>query len=182
MVYYRALYAIVCYIIYIQTGTVTSVVLDAAKVLTIALNLTLDSFAGVFISYRGRNYSNYALFGHSGIALQTPLLCKTDLDSCCTSVDNPNGGGQGMWYYPSGVQVPAGGVAKAGQIYGRTRSSQAVRLHRTAPGIPAANGIYRCAVSDRNHVLQKRYVGLYTHGTGEYNFGYTAEILGQKVY
>ena len=65
------------------------------------------------------------------------LLCITDSSDCCRGSDNPNGGGQGEWYFPNGNSVEIQGT-RYGDIFYRNRGTRLVHLNRV--GNPPERG------------------------------------------
>ena len=141
------------------------------------------------LEHNGVAVPNFGLLGHSVIdesddpdSVGGNLVCRTDNTSCCRGGDNPNGGGFGDWFYPSGnVVVFSEETQPNGQLYRMLRSMQIVRLHRVENSAATANGIYHCEVADQNGVMQTRYVGLYTNGAGRHvHREYLWQILRTK--
>ena len=99
------------------------------------------------------------------------VICHTDLDTCCRCGD---GGDQGNWYFPDGVNtLPGAGLNNANMhpITWRRRN----RLVRLQHGPPTAtgdipSGIYRCDIetetvnSADNTARETVYVGVYGSG------------------
>ena len=101
--------------------------------------------------------------------ISTTVICHTDLTTCCRGDD---GGDQGDWFFPDGVNTLPG--AGSNNFYShpitQRKRNQLVRLQRGPTGtisdIP--DGIYRCdietvAVND-NTARETVYVGVYGSG------------------
>ncbi len=76
-----------------------------------------------------------------------PLICHTDLTTCCRNVDN-NGmgmGGLGQWTFPDGsVILNNGGSTK--QFYINRNAYQVIRLNRRVTNPLTPTGSYCCTV------------------------------------
>ena len=101
-----------------------------------------------------------------------PLLCLTDLATCCRGRDTYGWGALGNWFYPNGTAVPnavidiINGVNIIWKFY-RNRGPSVVRMNRRDGGV---NGIYRCEIPislGPSIVYQNIYIGVYTASTGE---------------
>ncbi len=74
-----------------------------------------------------------------------PLICHTDLTTCCRNVDNNGMGGQGQWTYPDGsVILNDGGSTK--QFYINRNAPQLIRLNRRVTNPLTPTGSYCCTV------------------------------------
>ena len=91
----------------------------------------------------------------------TPLMCLTDLASCCA---NPV---QGDWTNPDGRSVHQG-ESGAADFY-VTRGSGAVHLNHISGG-PASDpdGVWRCDIPDASNVSRSLYVYLGDSESGEW--------------
>ena len=134
---------------------------------------------GVSLELNGIFVPNFGLLEHNETgtdatgSVGSNLVCRTDNTSCCRGGDNPNGGGFGGWFYPSGNMAVFNGIYQPnGQLYRILRVTQGVQFRRdgSASITTTANGIYRCEVADQNGVTQTRYVGLYSVGAGDCGF------------
>ena len=85
------------------------------------------------------------------------LLCITDSSGCCRGSDNPNGGGQGEWYFPNGSLVAIQGT-RYRDIFYRNRGARLVRLNRV--GNPPERGRFRCEVPNAAGVMVTIYVNI----------------------
>ena len=72
-------------------------------------------------------------------------------------VNNPNGGGQGEWYFPNGNSVEIRGT-RYGDIFYRNRGTRLVRLNRV--GNPPERGRFRCEVPNAAGVMVTMYVNI----------------------
>ena len=132
-------------------------------------------FPGVRFSHNGTTYQNNSLVTLEDIGEDDddPLLCLTDLTTCCRGSDTPPGtGALGNWFFPNGTAVPnkfidiINGVDIIWKFY-RNRGPSVVRMNRREGGV---DGIYRCEISvslGTPIVYQNIYIGVYTASTGE---------------
>ena len=123
--------------------------------------------SGVTLSLNGVNITNngYVLvtditeggFGVTGMD-DGGLLCITDRSDCCRVIHNPNGGGQGEWYFPNGTSVQIQGTRYGDSIFYRNRDTKLVRLNRV--GNPSERGRFRCEVPNADGVMVNLYVNI----------------------
>ena len=133
---------------------------------TIILRL-LSYFLGagvVQFSLRNTTYQNNSLVTLEDIGDEDdPLLCITNLTTCCRS---KNRSALGQWFFPNGTNVLSTGKQ---EDFHRTRGPMMVLLHRRRGGV---DGIYRCEIiPDSTHVFQTNqtaYIGVYTSSSGEW--------------
>ena len=117
---------------------------------------------GVYLSLNDRVIPNhgYVVISHIGTAGDDDiaLLCHTNRPPPTDSSK-----AEGDWFDPDGTAVT--GYVVPGVR--RNRGPMVVRLYRRTAG-PPAEGIYQCQIEDDTDTLQKRYVGLYNDGGGNY--------------
>ena len=105
--------------------------------------------------------------GNDMTAMGGGLLCITDSSSCCRDGDNPNGGGQGEWYFPNGNQVEIQGT-RTGDFFYRNRDARIVRLNRFGTSTPPERGRFSCVVPNATGDMMTVYVNINIgkcHGT-----------------
>ena len=124
--------------------------------MTLSLNgQTITNEGDVFASDIGEG-------GNATTTMGGGLLCITDSSSCCRGFDNPNGGGQGEWYFPNGTAVPIRGDRTTGNFFFRDRDAKIVRLN--SRNNPTARGRFYCEVPNAAGTIVRVYVNI-----GEYH-------------
>ena len=130
---------------------------------------------GVRVSHNGTIYQNNSVVTLEDIGEDDddPLLCVTDLTTCCRGGDTPPGiSALGDWIFPNGTAVPnrfinfIDGILIFWKFY-RNRGPSVVRMNRREGGV---DGIYHCVVPvslGPPIVYQNIYIGVYTASTGE---------------
>ena len=93
------------------------------------------------------------------------LFCYTNLNTCCRSVDNPNGGSQGSWRFPEGKPVDSLNRAD-NNVFTRNRNEHALVLHRAISTV-GPSGIFTCVIPDSNNIVQQVYFGIYDFDEGK---------------
>ena len=88
------------------------------------------------------------------------LLCVTNNSDCCRGADNPNGGGQGEWYFPNGTAVAIQGTRTTGDFFYRNRDAGIVRLNRFGTSTPPERGCFRCVVPNAAGDMVTVYVNI----------------------
>ena len=137
-------------------------------------DIVFSSFPGVRFSLRGTTYQNNSFVTLEGIGEggdNNPLLCLTDLTTCCRGSDTIGMGALGDWFFPNGTAVPNMIIGFVGTPiiwdFYRNRGPSVVRMHRRDGGV---DGIYRCWIPvslGPPIVYQNIYIGVYTASTGE---------------
>ena len=135
----------------------------------------ISSFPGVQFSLRGTTYQNNSLVTLENIQFgnddTNPLLCLTDLTTCCRGSDTPSGiNALGEWFFPNGTAVPNTVIDRVNNVniiweFYRNRGPSVIRMHRRDGGV---DGIYCCEIPDAAGVTQNIYIGVYTASTGEW--------------
>ena len=77
-----------------------------------------------------------------------PLLCLTDLTTCCRRGDTNSRGALGDWFFPNGTAVPNMIIEEVNNVdiiwkFYRNRGPGVVRMHRREDGV---DGIYHCVI------------------------------------
>ena len=142
-------------------------------------DIVFSFFPDVRFSLRGTTYQNNSLVTLEDIQFgddNNPLLCLTDLTTCCRGSDTNGMGALGDWFFPNGTAVPnmiigfvGGGMSGIPIIWDfyRNRGPSVVRMLRREGGV---DGIYRCEIPvslGPPIVYQNIYIGVYTASTGE---------------
>ena len=87
-------------------------------------------------------------------------MCHTDDSTCCTGMDNPNGGGRGTWFLSDETAVPAPG---GGDPWYRSRGTGVLRLNRMNLAATTPIGVYRCEIPTTSGTVNK-FIGVYDAG------------------
>ena len=141
--------------------------------MSVCTEFSLARYSDVAV-YANNSVINIHLIGegYPGLA-QTDggaLECHTDDTTCCRGIDNPNGTGQGEWYYPDGTVVPPPG---GGTGFYRTRDHMVIRLNRGSILFP--NGVFRCEIPGAGGVSITRYINV-DNSEGIYNEKYLTQV------
>ena len=115
-----------------------------------------------FISFRGRTLDNhsYVEFNQVGVDGSDSVRCRSELETCCSSVQGDLL--RGDWFFPNGERLPFPGPTNDPF---EVRGDRTVDLRRIAARTPS--GIYRCDIAfdaDDPSAMQTFYVGIYNNG------------------
>ena len=102
----------------------------------------------------GKTLANHSYVDISvvGISANDSVQCRTDLSSCCSTIEDSN---HGQWYFPNGTTLENSNQLA---IYQHSLFLS-VELHRNSGTRPT--GIYRCEIQTYNGGRETVYVGLY---------------------
>ena len=93
-----------------------------------------------------------------GVADDSVLNCRTDLEACCNMGAQMLPAALGEWYYPNGTALPFVTSPVGGTTFRRNRGSMIVRLWRRAT--PTERGRFHCELPNAQNVNQTVYVNI----------------------
>ena len=126
------------------------------------------------------NHSYVDLHLVGGNTGSDPVVCKTDMQTCCNSGAGPD---RGDWYFPNGDRLQFPGNLPLVE----SRLVQRVELYRQAKNGSIPSGIYRCDIETRavnsadNTARETVYVGLYASGGDATNISCTMHLTNYKI-
>ena len=93
--------------------------------------------------------------GGGGVADDSVLNCRTNLETCCNDTEPNVDAPVGEWYYPDGTPLS---FDAGGATFRRTRGLMIVRLWRR--DTPTERGRFSCEVPNAQNVNQTVYVNI----------------------
>ena len=124
---------------------------------------TLDNVP--YLTFQGQRLPNHG-YVDGAIFASTALLCRTDLETCCSESDGPH---SGEWI------LPTGDVVSEHDTEGLRIARQSMIVELRSNGSLPTSGIYRCdvptnSVNDVGNTARKSvYVGVYNTNSKYYH-------------
>lgn len=116
----------------------------------------LCKFSEVMLIHEGQPVPNNSLIslGELNDSSNSPLVCITNQPSCCDTNRSGN------WISPSGEFLS--NVSDALSLFQRWEDNQTIELHSRSVEMPIEEGLYHCEVPDKDGVVKRLYIGVYS--------------------